>query len=241
MLSPLTVSAKSDVSADNTMADFKRLKLAIEQAVADFEKTPMNEFSYRVTRYENEEGTETSSVEAFSPQTSEANQWSLLQKNQRAPTFEEQQAFASQKQNQHSHTVVKLSELIVFDSLTTKVVTDSAVHADFDVQFERLGANTSSYLKGTLVYDVNNKFITTIDITNTESFSPVFAATIDKLEVTMSFTKQQEIILPLNINMSMQGRFAFLSKINETSSDSYSNFRYVGPADSHSTTRESAK
>ncbi|MEC8231839.1 MAG: hypothetical protein VX061_10425 [Pseudomonadota bacterium] len=215
-------------------------KKAIAEAITNFENTPINQWAYRVTRYENEEGKVTSSVEAYSPNEMGSAQWTLLQKNKQVPSQKALNTFEKQKQN--TNIALKLSELIKLDSLLVSSASESEVLANFDVNFEKLGEDASKYLNGQLIYNVTNKFIKKITITNTESFSPVFAATINTLKVDMTFFKNGEAILPESITMTMQGRFAVFSEINEVSSDTYSHFRYVGSmSDSHKGINESAK
>ena len=61
-------------------------------------------------------------------------------------------------------------------------------------------------------------------------------------EIRDGFFKNGDAILPESITMTMQGRFAVFSEINEVSSDTYSHFRYVGSmSDSHKGINESAK
>ncbi|WP_202261859.1 MULTISPECIES: hypothetical protein [unclassified Alteromonas] len=219
-------------------------KKAIAEAITNFENTPINQWAYRVTRYENEEGKVTSSVEAYSPNEMGSAQWTLLQKNKQVPSQKALKAFEKQKQKQKQNTniALKLSELIKLDSLLMSSASESEVLANFDVNFEKLGEDASKLLNGQLTYNVTNKFIKKITITNTESFSPVFAATINTLKVDMTFFKNGEAILPESITMTMQGRFAVFSEINEVSSDTYSHFRYVGStSDSHKGLNESAK
>jgi hypothetical protein len=107
-------------------------------------------------------------------------------------------------------------------------VKGSAVHAHFDVQLEKLGAEASSHLKGELIYDANKQYIQQVKVTNVDSFSPMFAASINTLKVTMTFIQKGEAILPTTVSMTMKGRFAFVSEINETSSDRYSDYIFVG-------------
>ena len=221
-------------------------KKAIAEAITNFENTPINQWAYRVTRYENEEGEVTSSVESYSPNEMDSAQWTLLQKNGKVPSQKALKAFEKQKQKQkqkqNTNIALKLSELIKLDSLLVSSASESEVLANFDVNFEKLGEDASKYLNGQLIYNVTNEFIKKITITNTDSFSPVFAATINTLKVDMTFFKNGEAILPESITMTMQGRFAVFSEINEVSSDTYSHFRYVGStSDSHKVLNESAK
>lgn len=220
--------AQSEGNANNSGVRISDPKTLLAHAIADFENTPMEAFSYRVTRYENEEGTETSSIEVFSPHSSNPHHWRLVQKNNRPPTPQEQQAFVKRKQEQRNSTAIVLGELIILESVREIARDNNTIRFGFDVFLEKLGDEASSNLQGTLIYDLDERFIRHLAITNTARFSPMFAATIDKLKVNMTFTKKKEAVLPVSITMDMVGKFAVFSEINETSSDVYSDYQYVG-------------
>src|SRR5690606_33433731 len=53
----------------------------ISRAITDFEQRGRADWSYRVSRYENEEGQISSSIELFEPTKATGQQWTLLSLN----------------------------------------------------------------------------------------------------------------------------------------------------------------
>lgn len=217
----VNAATESSVVADN-------FKTTINQAISKFEATQLNQWSFQVSRYENEEGDKTSSVERFNPQRVGASPWQLLELNNRAPSIDEQRNFQKRKQDSDSSISLRLSELIQTDSLAVVSEDNTYITASFDVHLERLGADASEYLQGTLAFAKDGEFIEQITITNTNSFSPMFAATIEKLELNLAFVKIDHAVLTQSINLKMQGSFALFTKIDEVSSDVYSDYQFIG-------------
>ncbi|MDM7860418.1 hypothetical protein QTP81_07405 [Alteromonas sp. ASW11-36] len=205
-----------------------QFKTTIDQAISNFEATQLNQWSFQVSRYENEEGDETSSIEHFNPQRVNASQWQLLALNNRAPSADEQRDFQQRKQDSNSNISLQLRELIQTDSLTVISEDNAYIRASFDVYLERLGADASEYLQGILAFAKDGEFIEQITITNTNSFSPMFAATIDMLELNLAFVKINQSILTQSVELEMQGSFALFTEIDEVSSDVYSDYQFIG-------------
>lgn len=130
----------------------QNFKTTIVQAISEFESTQLSQWSFQISRYENEEGDETSSVERFNPQNVGATRWQLLQLNNRAPTASEQRDFQQRKQDSDSSISLRLSELIQVDSLVLVSEDNIHIRASFDVYLERLGADASEHLQGTLAF-----------------------------------------------------------------------------------------
>lgn len=204
------------------------LKENILEAISKYEATNINEWAFEVSRYEFEEGTDTSSVERFSPSESDSSKWQLISINQRFPTPREQEDFARKKNQGDTDISLSLRDLILTDSLTLEKQTPNNVYATFDVHLEQLGRKASASLRGHLTYNSQDAYITNIEISNTESFSPMFAATIDSINLQISFIKINDSVLTERVNLEMSGRFAIFSKLDERSSDIYSDYQHVG-------------
>ncbi|WP_088329105.1 hypothetical protein [Lacimicrobium sp. SS2-24] len=209
------------------------LKQQILSAIHQFEQTDISQWSYQVSRYENEEGTVTSSLERFDPRHGEGKRWTLLRTNGQAPTEKQQQAFAAkkhenEKKNGSVNLTLKLNELIQVDSLQRVSEDEQHLHAQFKVYLNQLGKEASEQLQGYLVYDKAGAFIKHIEIVNTEEFSPMFSASIQDITLSLQFIKRHEAILTKQINLNMQGKFAFFTEINEVSTDAYSDYQYHG-------------
>ena len=123
---------------------------------------------------------------------------------------------------------VKLSELIQLDSLQLTFDSPQYLQASFGVYLSQLGNDVSKKLQGSLRYNKQQHYIDSIDISNTAHFSPLFSANISEFNLTLRFTKIDNAILPQQQQMRMKGTFAFFTQIDEVSTDTFSDYRYVG-------------
>ena len=98
----------------------------------------------------------------------------------------------------------------------------------FSLTLDKLGIDSKEILQGTLDFNQIQQFIEKVTIINLAEFSPMFSATISELSVTFSFIKIDQAILPKEHKMVLKGRFALFSKIDEYSTDTYSNYEYQG-------------
>lgn len=215
-------------------SDAGSLSYAVSNAITKFEQTPRNDWAYKVTRYENEEGDITSSIETYSPHNDELKRWSLLMKNGEQPTKRQIRVFREDKLEQVGKKTkqmsMKLRQLIDTEKLQLVAESAAMIKASFPVKIPKLGDDATEKLVGTLTYNKQDKFIERIEIANTQSFSPMFSAKITDFTLTMTFLKIEEAILPLENQLSMQGTFAIFTTIEEESLDTFSDYRYVGNA-----------
>ncbi len=210
--------------------DIVTLKHKINNAIIQFEETPHELWSYQVSRYENEEGTISSSIEQYLP--NRVNQWVLKEINGKKPTTIQVKKFidklkgtTEKKANQHS-LKIKLRALIHQGSLQLKSTTDTRIVMTFDVQLEKLGEDAVGKLKGQLTYHQEQAFIEKIYIWNQAEFSPMLTANITDLAITFSFLKLNGSVLPQANEMKMKGSFAYFTEINEISVDRFSDYQY---------------
>jgi len=227
-----SVTATASLTPDNSI-----FKQKIEQAITDFQQTHKKDWAYQVTRYENEEGEITSSVEHYTPSLSVKNQWKLISISGEEPTTKQQNKFIKSKHEQinnkekNADYSVKLRELINLDSLQWLSDNDSHIQMSFQVSLKKLGEDAEGKLQGTLSYNKQHKFIEEIIIVNNAEFSPMFSASISDLAITFNFIKIKEAILPLKHELHMKGRFAYIYPIDEVSTDTYSNYEYKNKSD----------
>ena len=213
--------------------DEEHLKHKISQAIEKFEQTKRENWQYQVTRYENEEGDVTSSIEQFSPTNKEGEQWNLIRINGEAPTskqiksFREKKQKNRKKQKEGTSYSVALREIINQDSLEFISEDNGYLKMGFKVYLDKLGEDTNDKLQGELSYNKQLGFIESMTITNNATFSPMFSAKITDFKLTFTFTSINNQVLPLQQDMAMKGSFAFFTKIDEVSTDSYSNYNFV--------------
>ena len=232
LLSIMLFSSSTGTFATDAANSEKALKQTITNAIERFEQTQLSDWSHQISRYENEEGDVTSSVERYTADKPESERWTLITRNGEQVTEKQQRAFRKKKLDQDNNVNISLdlNQLIVNDSLRLQRETQNTIIASFDVYFEQLGKTASEHLSGTLLYSKSDAFIETINIVNNEPFSPMLAATLDDLSLTLTFTLQEDFVLPHRIDFQMQGRFAIFSEIDEVSTDEYTDFIYIGDA-----------
>jgi hypothetical protein len=215
-----------------TAEDLVSSKEKIQSAIVKFEKTDSEHWSYIVSRFEDEEGDITSSIEYFSPQ--EDKPWLLKKINGEQPTEKQISQFAKKKHDQSSkkgegvNVQIKLRNLINQESLSLVSIDNKNIVMAFDVSFKKLGEDSRGKLQGQLTYQKDAKFIEKISVWNNENFSPMFTANITDLAITFTFLEINGSVLTKQNEMKMKGSFAYFTDINETSLDTFSGYQYHG-------------
>jgi len=219
-------------AAENTNAELISLKEKINLAIMKVEDTQRGLWSYNISRYENEEGDISSSIEQYSPQASEP--WLLKQINGQLPTEKQIKKFAKKKQEQNStkkqgsNIQIKLRELIDHESLALVSTDEKNIVMAFNVYFTKLGKDSIGKLQGQLIYQKGEQFIEKISIWNNAELSPMFTAKITDLAITFTFSHINGAVLTKQNEMKMKGSFAYFTEINETSLDTFSDYLYQG-------------
>ncbi len=153
--------------------------------------------------------------------------------NGETPTQKQIQKFRNNKLEQArgkeeaANYSVALRKIINVDSLKLSSENSSDIQMSFDVYLTKLGEDAIGKLQGNLSYNKQHQFIEHIIIKNNADFSPMFSANITSLKITFSFININDSVLPLQQNMEMKGTFAYFTEINETSTDSFSNYKYT--------------
>ncbi len=230
---PISAETTNKVSEENLT-----LKEKVEQAISKYEQSTRKNWAYHISSYENEEGDITSSVEQFIPAPEVEKQWTLIRMNGETPTQKQIKKFLDNKikqakakdkdQEEDSNYSVALREIINLESLTFSSENTSHLKMNFNVYLSELGEDSIGKLQGSLSYNKQHKFIEHINIKNNAEFSPMFSANITELKLAFSFTNINDNVLPLQQEMEMKGTFAYFTEINETSTDSFSNYNYKG-------------
>ncbi len=223
-----------DVSAAvNTLTELASIKEKINRAITKFEQTDRELWSYNISRYEDEEGEISSSIEQHSPQTNEP--WLLKQINGQVPTKKQIKGFAKKKQEQSNkekqgeNIQLSLRKLINLESLSLVSTDEIHIVMAFNVDMKKkLGKDSIGKLQGKLVYQIDKQFIEKITIWNNAEFSPMLTANITDLTLTFTFVHINGSVLAKQNEMKMKGSFAYFSEINETSQDNFSDYIYQG-------------
>lgn len=219
-------------AAENTSAELASFKEKMNRAIIKVEQTEKKRWSYKVSRYEDEEGDISSSIEEYSPQSSE--RWLLKKINGQRPTKKQIKKFAKKKREQSNakqqgdNIQLPLRKLINPESLSLVSNDEKHIVMAFNVDIHKLGKDSMGKLQGKLVYQKDKQFIEKITIWNNADFSPMFSANITELALTFTFVDINGAVLAKKNEIKMKGSFAYFTEINETSLDSFSNYLYQG-------------
>lgn len=227
LLHPAIAQQQSNASINQHL---NQLQLKVTNAITKFEQTHRENWAYKATRFENEEGEITSSIEQYLPLNPPEKQWQLLQINGKSPSKKQEKKFIKKKLKQKeskksgANYALALREIINIDSLEFISENDSHIKMQFDVYLKKLGDDAKGKLKGHLFYNKHQTFIETMTITSHDEFSPVFSANITDFTLTFNFINIEGDILTQQHDMAMKGTFAFFTEINETSTDTFSDY-----------------
>lgn len=223
-------------AAETTIAELASFKEKINHAIIKIEQTDKKLWAYKVSRYEDEEGDISSSIEQHSPQLNEP--WSLKKINGQLPTNKQiikfikkkqEQANTEKKENKQEVNIqLPLRKLINPESLSLVSNDEKSIVMAFNVNIKKLGKDSKGKLQGTLIYQKENQFIEKITIWNNADFSPMFTANITDLALTFTFIQINGSVLVKQNEMKMKGSFAYFTEINETSLDNFSDYNYQG-------------
>jgi len=219
-------------AVENSPAELAAIKDKINRAIIKVEQTEKSLWSYNVSRYEDEEGEISSSIEQYSPNTKEP--WLLKKINGKQPTQKQIEKFAKKKQKQsntkeqENNIQLPIRKLIDPEQLSLVSNDENHIVMAFNVDIKKLGKDSVGKLQGELFYQKDKQFIEKINIWNSADFSPMFSANITELSITFTFIQINGAILTKENEMKMKGSFAYFTEINETSLDSFSNYLYQG-------------
>jgi len=220
------------IAAEKSSTELPLLKEKINSAILKFEQTKKKLWAYQISRYEDEEGDISSSIEQHSPLAN--NRWSLKEINGQLPTKKQVKNFSKKKQEQsdsvqkEQNVKLSLRKLINHESLSLVSTDEKYIVMAFNVHLKKLGEDSVGKLQGQLTYHKENKFIEKISIWNNADFSPMFTANITDLAISFTFFHIDGAVLAKQNEMKMKGSFAYFTEINETSLDSFSDYLYQG-------------
>ncbi len=234
LLSASFYYTSSAVALENEVAlpDIDR-QAQVNAAIDRFEQTALQDWAFCLDSAENEEGQLTSSVECFDPRLPVGQQWQLQQSNGKPAEAEQQRSYQTTKQKQAKqdsslNVTIKLSRLIVADSVRLSREDANYWYGDFTVDIAKLGKTANKQLQGQLRFDKSGQFIDLIEITNRGTFSPMFGSKIHHFQLKIRFIQLEKKILQLRRDLTMQGTFAWVTPIDEVSTDVFTDFHYVG-------------
>ena len=99
---------QTDELISNVLNQYKN---KVSDSIKLFEETERESWSYKVVRFEDEEGDVSSSTEVFTPNKNKSNQWALLKLNGKQPTQKQQKKFVKDKTELSSQTNLNQTNL----------------------------------------------------------------------------------------------------------------------------------
>lgn len=225
---------KPPVETGKQLRTEQTLREKVQKAITAFENTERSQWHFTLKKYENEEGDISSSIEQHNANPAGPNRWTLVQIDGEVPTEKQTQRYLKKKAEQrkknkdkakkeHSFSF-RLKEIIKMETLQLIAESPETLQMGFQVNLSEFGEEASSKLQGHLYYDIAEQFIAVIEITNSESFSPMFSADITLLSLRLEFIKVNNAILPSKNRMDLQGTWAFFTEINEISEALFSDY-----------------
>ena len=210
-----------------------QLANTVSEAITLFHQTKRKEWAFNVFDYENEEGDIRQSTERFDPSNAPNKQWTLLTINGgQTPTEKQRQAYLKEKNkpksDEDNRFKLKLNDLIQLNSLTLIENKKDYFNASFAVNLKQMSEKANESLTGLLTYNKKEGYISQIEITNKDIFSPVLTAKIDAFNLLFTFIKLGDAILPSEKHLTMHGTFAFFTEIDEVSTTKFSNYVHLG-------------
>ena len=220
----------------NSGVELSAYKEKIKLAILKVENTNKELWSYNISRYENEEGDISSSIEQYSPHSNQ--KWTLKEINGKAPTKKQLKKFAKKNKEQSTkdekgkeqggNIQLPIRKLIDLGSLSLVSNDDNYLVMEFNVHIKKLGQDSVGKLQGKLRYHKEKAFIEKITVWNNTEFSPMFTANITDFIITFTFLQIKDAVLTYQNEMKMKGSFAYFTEINETSLDTFSDYIYKG-------------
>lgn len=228
LISLIVCLIANQVHSETNKTDLLEYQNNVRASFESFSKTNRKNFYFTISKYENEEGDETSSIENYSPAENIAQSWSLIELNGNTPTKAQIKKYLKNKSNKNdkskNNQSISISQLVDIDTLKILTEDNELIKSSFKVGYSRFGEDATSKLDGILIFDKKNHFVKSLEIINNENFSPMFSADIDELKLTFKFIKIKDAILPLNHTMRLIGSMAMFIEIDEISTVDYSNY-----------------
>ena len=144
----------------------------------------------------------------------EFDRWSLVQKDGRVPTADELKDYAEgRSRRSRAGTAPKLSDQFLFEALET--VSDTPERTTYRCPLRRgeTRDTTAAFLRATIVLHKPTHTIESIELANTEPFSPTFGVKIGEMKTLMTYSLAigETPSLPQKVTAHVRGR-AFLFK-----------------------------
>ena len=197
-------------------ASFASAKIpsALSDALAAFRAEGAPGWSYRQTTVAGGK----SLVERYNPALPEFERWSLLEKDGRPTTPDEQRDYR-EKQTRRSRggTAPRITDSL--DLTTVELISETPEQAVYRCRLKKTetGDSTAEFLRATLVLHTPTQTIEQFELSNTAPFSPALTIKIAEMKTVMSFsrpTPDRPSVL-LGVTTRLRGRAFYFKSLDE--------------------------
>lgn len=198
------------------------------EALARFSSDAPRGWAYTLTTTRGEE----TSVERYDPSRPKGGEWTLLQRNGRAPTADEVERYLRYKASTTPPTARATFEKGDLDRSTFTLLREDANTAEYRGRFrEDLKEPLLSHLALDLKFAKQPAAVQSFTLRLADPFSPVLGVKMTELEVAMDFSPPADDrpSLPRASRSRFRGRLLFFKSIEEDLRITYSDFARVVP------------
>lgn len=164
-------------------------------------------------------------VERFDAAKPDFERWSLVGKNGRAPTADEERDYR-EKQTRRSRggTAPRITESL--DLSTAELVSESADQLIYRCRLKKgeAGDKTAEFLRATLALHKPTQAIETFELSSTGPFSPALGIKIAEMKTVMSFSRAEgeRPSLPIRVTTRLRGRAFWFKSLDQDLTVAYS-------------------
>jgi hypothetical protein len=192
-----------------------------------FRTDPPKGWSYTQSTSEGDK----SLVERYDATRPEFERWTILHKDGRKPTDDEQRDYKEKlTRRSRGGTAPLLTDQLALDSL--EVVADTAERGTYRCKLKRGESAdlTADFLRVTLVLHRPTRTVESLEIGSVSEFSPTFAVKIAAMKTVLSFSlpTANTPSLPQRITTHLRGRAFYFKSLDADMTVTYSDLEKVG-------------
>lgn len=204
----------------------------VEQAIANMEKTDIDDWSYTVTTSRSGKKT----VERHDATKPEVSRWQLLLKNGESPTADEIAEYLAAKRDQAERRKRRgqdeqdneISAMV--DSSSLKLLADEPTRATYSFRMkvdDKENGRIADHVESTLVVDKVLPHVERLEMKSTDEFKPMTGVKISEFRVLMRFDRDDVsgAILPRTIATTIKGRAFLVKSLDEDIVISFTDYK----------------
>ena len=172
-----------------------------------------------------------STVERCDAAKPEADRWTLVQKDGRAPTAQEAADYAEiRSRRSRGGTAPSLTEQ--FDLATAEIVADLPERATYRLRLKPGEADdrTAAFLRVTVIVHKPTQTVASIELASTGEFHPAFGVTIAEMKTTLTYSAPagDRPSLPQTVTTRVRGRAFLFKSLDADMTVTFSDYERIG-------------